>query len=69
MKKKVFVDGMKCENCAKHVREALLSVKGIISADVNLSEKYVLVEADNNVSNDSIKFTVNNEKYNVKEII
>lgn len=69
MKKKVFVDGMKCENCAKHVKEALMSVNGIINADVNLSEKYVIIDVSNDVSSDAIKIAVNNEKYNVKEIL
>lgn len=69
MKKKVFVDGMKCENCAKHVKEALISVNGIINADVNLSEKYVIIDVSNDVSSDAIKIAVNNEKYNVKEIL
>lgn len=65
MKKIILVDGMKCENCAKHVREALLGVNGVISADVNLADKFVKIEADCNVSNESIKSAVNTEKYKV----
>lgn len=65
MKKKILVEGMKCENCAKHVKEALTSVEGIISADVNLADKLVVIETSDNVSNESIKLAVNTEKYNV----
>lgn len=65
MKKKIFVEGMKCENCVKHVKEALNSVDGVISADVNLSDKYVIIETNKEVSEGAIKAAVNTEKYNV----
>ena len=65
MKKKIIVEGMKCENCAKHVKEALTGVEGIISADINLADKLVVIETSANVSNESIKLAVNTEKYNV----
>lgn len=65
MKKKVYVEGMKCQNCVKHVKEALSSVDGIISADVNLSDKYVIIETNKEVSDASIKTSVNNGKYSV----
>lgn len=65
MKKKILVEGMKCQNCAKHVKDALNSVDGVISADVNLSDKYVIIETNKEVSDVAIKTVVNNEKYNV----
>lgn len=65
MKKKIFVNGMKCENCAKHVKEALLTVEGVTSADVNLAEKFVIAETSGDVSDEAIKLAVNTEKYNV----
>ena len=30
------IEGMTCQNCARHVREALLSVEGVKEADVSL---------------------------------
>lgn len=68
MKKKIFVEGMKCENCAKHVKEALNSLEGVTSVAVNLSDKYVMVEADTNISDEAIKVAVNAEKYNVVRV-
>ncbi|WP_147565067.1 heavy-metal-associated domain-containing protein [Clostridium tyrobutyricum] len=65
MKKKILVNGMKCENCSKHVRESLIGVDGVISADVNLDEKFVIIETSGDVSDESIKLAVNTEKYNV----
>lgn len=38
------VTGMKCDNCAKHVQEALSNVKGVESATVDLAEKTVTIQ-------------------------
>ncbi|MDF2790591.1 MAG: heavy metal transport/detoxification protein [Neobacillus sp.] len=65
VKKKILVEGMKCENCAKHVKEALSSVEGVLSADVNLADKIVIIETSSDLRNESIKHAVNNEKYKV----
>ena len=68
MKKKIVVEGMKCENCAKHVKEAVTSVEGVISADVNLSNKSVIAQMSSEVSDEAIKLAVNTEKYKIVEI-
>lgn len=65
MKKKILVEGMKCENCAKHVKEALINIEDINSVDVNLSDKYVVLDAKADVSDEVIKHVINTEKYNV----
>ena len=65
MKKKILVEGMKCENCAKHVKEALTNVEGVTNVDINLSDKYVLLDTAADVSDEAIKNTINTEKYNV----
>jgi copper chaperone len=65
VKKKILVEGMKCENCARHVKEALSSVEGVLIADVNLAKKIVIIETRSDLRNESIKHAVNNEKYNV----
>jgi len=65
MTKKILVEGMKCENCAKHVKEALNSIEGVTSSEVNLANKYVTIETATEVSEEAIKLAVNSEKYNV----
>lgn len=65
MKKKVLVEGMKCQNCIKHVKEALDNVVGVIDTEVHLSDKYVIIETTKEVNNEAIKTAVNNGKYNV----
>lgn len=65
MKKKILVEGMKCENCAKHVEEALTNVEGVEKVEVNLSEKHVIIDANVDLSDNTIRQAVNNNKYNV----
>ncbi len=38
------IEGMSCENCVKHVREALEDLKGVSSVEVNLSQNQARVE-------------------------
>lgn len=68
MKKKILVEGMKCVNCAKHVKESLTSLDGVTSVNVNLDEKAAFIEASCDISDEAIKMAVNSEKYNVAEI-
>ena len=68
MVKKMLIEGMKCENCVKHVKEAISSVEGVTSAEINLSTRSVLVETNTEVSDEAIKLAVNSEKYKVVEI-
>ena len=44
MKKKIMIEGMSCGHCVKHVQEALEGLNGVSSVEVNLAEKYAVVE-------------------------
>ena len=46
MKKKVFIEGMSCQNCVRHVRTALERLGGVEVIEINLEGKYALVNAD-----------------------
>jgi copper chaperone len=37
------VGGMECENCVRHVREALLAVDGVESVEVDLAQGVAVV--------------------------
>jgi copper chaperone len=65
MKKKIRIEGMKCENCAIHVKEALNALEGVTGVDINLSDKYAVIETSKVVSDEAIMLAVNIEKYNV----
>ena len=40
------IGGMTCQNCARHVREALLNVPGVELVDVTLDPGQARVESD-----------------------
>lgn len=42
----IQVEGMTCQNCVRHVREALLKVQGVAEADVDLDAKRATVNYD-----------------------
>lgn len=42
----IRVDAMMCQNCVKHVKEAVLKVEGVKGVEIDLKKKKVVVEAD-----------------------
>jgi len=46
MKTKFEVNGMSCQNCVAHVREAVSALSGVISAEVSLESASMIVEYD-----------------------
>lgn len=44
METKLNVQGMSCGNCVRHVREALLGVAGVKSAEVDLESGLAVVD-------------------------
>ena len=40
MKKKILIEGMSCEHCVAHVKDALEGIDGVASVLVNLEGKY-----------------------------
>lgn len=66
MKKKILIEGMKCEHCVGHVKEALSSLEGVVAVEVNLKGKYALVDTD--VSNEKLTEAIEDEGYGVIKI-
>lgn len=67
MEKKIIIEGMSCNHCVSHVKEALSSIEGVESVDVSLEGKYALVNV-NNVEDDKLKEAIEDEGYDVVEI-
>ncbi|MDO4661562.1 MAG: heavy metal translocating P-type ATPase [Tissierellia bacterium] len=67
-KKTVNVEGMMCENCAKHVTEALESVKNVKSAKVSLEDKNAVIKYKDDVDDNEIKEKVKEAGYKVTSI-
>jgi copper chaperone len=43
MKKTLKIEGMSCDHCVHHVKNALVEVAGVEGAEVSLSEKSAVV--------------------------
>ena len=59
------VDGMMCQNCARHVKEAVLTLDGVKNVEVDLKKKKVLVEAEGTNPTD-IESVITNAGYPAK---
>lgn len=66
MAKKILIEGMKCEHCVGHVKEALEGLSGVTSVTVNLAENCAVVEGT--VENESLKQAIEEEGYDVINI-
>ena len=42
----IKVESMMCQNCVRHVKEAVLKVEGVKGVEIDLKKKKVVVEAD-----------------------
>ncbi|MDU5149420.1 heavy metal translocating P-type ATPase [uncultured Anaerococcus sp.] len=64
----VKVEGMSCENCAKHVTEALEKLAGIESVNVNLKDKEAVVDYFGSVEEKEIEAAISEAGYEYKGI-
>ena len=64
----VKVEGMSCENCAKHVTEALEKLAGIESVNVNLKDKEAVVDYFGSVEEKEIEAAIEEAGYEYKGI-
>lgn len=68
MKKTMTIEGMNCGHCTAAVEKALRSVPEIKDVAVELSSKTATVEADDSVSNGTLKQVVTDAGYQVIDI-
>lgn len=66
MKRKVQIEGMSCNHCVAHVKEALMALNGIEVIEVNLENKYALISGD--ASEQAIKEAIDEAGYDVVSI-
>ena len=57
------IEGMNCNHCAAHVKEALEAIAGVSSAEVDLQKKNALVEHGDSVGLDALKAAVGEAGY------
>ena len=66
MLKKIIIKGMSCSHCVNHVREALSELKDSQKVEVNLEQKYAIVETSSN--DEEIKEKTEDQGYDVISI-
>ena len=64
--KKLNVEGMMCEHCVAHVREALEAVRGVENVRVSLDEKSATVDAGLLVRDDDLVAAVEAAGYKAR---
>ena len=64
----LHVEGMMCQNCARHVREALENIPGVSNVNVDLSAKTVSVTADGSVEDSAFRSAVEEAGYDFNGI-
>lgn len=68
MKKKISIEGMTCEQCKRHVEEALMELECVKSANADLKGKFAEIEVDREVDDGRIRFAVGEAGYEVTDI-
>ena len=66
MLKKIFIDGMSCNYCVNHIKEALAELQDSGKIQVNLDEKYAIVETSS--KDNEIKEKIEDQGYDVVSI-
>ena len=61
-----MIEGMSCGHCVKHVQEALEGLNGVSSVEVNLAEKYAVVETT--VEDSQLQEAIDDAGYDVISI-
>lgn len=66
MKKKIIIEGMSCQHCVAHVKEALENLENVSTVEVSLENKCAIVQTTN--TNEELKEAVEEEGYDVINI-
>ena len=66
MIKKILIEGMRCNKCVAHVKEALEELKDAKSIEVNLEGKYAIV--DTTSDDEEIREVIDDAGYDVISI-
>lgn len=68
MEKVLFIEGMVCGNCVKHVHKALTELAEVQEAVVELESKTAKVSLDSSVSDDALKAAVEDAGYTLVSV-
>jgi copper chaperone CopZ len=62
------VEGMNCENCVRHVREALEKINGVERVDLDLATSQATIEHEDGVAADRLVIAIEDEGYTATSI-
>ena len=65
MKTTLHIEGMSCDHCVRHVKDALEEIGGVKSVSVSLADKRAVVEHDTDLIFDVLKKAVEDADYQV----
>ena len=68
MKKILWIEGMSCQHCVKHVQQALEKVEGIQVIEVNLKKKYAMVNLEKEVEDKILSTVIKEAGYELKKV-
>jgi copper chaperone len=68
MTKTLHVEGMSCNNCVRHVEEALKEVSGVKSAKADLKSKSAVIELTQDIDDKALIEAVEEAGYRVTGI-
>jgi copper chaperone CopZ len=65
----IKIGGMSCENCARHVQEALSKLEGVRKVSINIEGGQALVEASGALDEAAIRAAIEEAGYEVQAIV
>jgi len=64
---KVSIEGMSCDNCVRHAREALSALAGVTAVEVSLEPGEARIEGE--VGDEAIRQALDEEDYQATAIV
>lgn len=68
MKKKLIINGMTCNTCEMKVKNALLMIDGIKSANVSYEDQQAVIDMDRNINNDELIKAVDEAGFQITDV-
>jgi copper ion binding protein len=68
MRKLLNIEGMSCNHCVMHVKNALMDIEGVKGCQVSLSSNTAEVDMDKNIDEEVLIKAVEDAGYNVNSI-
>ncbi|MDD3207048.1 MAG: heavy-metal-associated domain-containing protein [Erysipelotrichia bacterium] len=68
MKKTLRIEGMSCNHCVNHVKNALLEIEGIIDVEVNLNSKTAVVISKQDIDDSEFEKAIDEAGYKLTNV-